>query len=139
MISHKLLWSSTLYLVLDWVQQLKVRSSRNCGSSLRTACDSKFTHFSFLACHSGSLPASIGNWTKLETFQIYGADPVTTEVFPDNHFDSALPDTIGQWRSITLFDVSQQDDNHPTSFTGTLPESISQWTDLEIRVFRATL
>jgi len=95
--------------------------------------------FSFLTCRSGSLPEEIGNWTDLEVFQIYGAEVVSTEVFPDNHLDSTLPSTIGEWRNLKIFFIAQQDDNHPTSFNGTLPESIYQWTDLEVRFSRANL
>lgn len=66
-------------------------------------------------------------------FYLYGVEAVSSEVFPDNHFESTLPSTIGQWQRLKVFFIAQEDENHTTGFTGTLPESISQWTDLEVR------
>ena len=86
---------------------------------------------------SGTIPSSVGNWSKVRFFWI-----------ADNLFNSTLPDTIGEWKALQSFNVrfswlwrECRDAFNSTHtwvsfqasrnvFTGTLPQSIGQWTDL---------
>ena len=86
---------------------------------------------------SGTIPSSVGIWSKARIFWI-----------ADNLINGTLPDTIGEWKALESFDVRfswlwrvcrdafnsahrwvffQASRNF---FTGTLPPSIGQWTDL---------
>ena len=86
---------------------------------------------------SGTIPSSVGNWSKVRFFWI-----------ADNLINGTLPDTIGEWKALESFDVRFSclrrvgrdafNSAHRcvsvqaarNVFTGTLPQSIGQWTDL---------
>ena len=44
---------------------------------------------------SGTIPSSVGNWSKARFFWI-----------ADNQINGTLPDTIGEWKALQSFDVS---------------------------------
>ena len=43
---------------------------------------------------SGTIPSSVGNWSKARLFWI-----------ADNLINGTLPDTIGEWKALESFDV----------------------------------
>jgi hypothetical protein len=66
-------------------------------------------------CSFGStLPASIGNWTALERFNVQ-----------KNIFTGPLPDTMEQWSRLSVFYVGGN------QFTGTLPDGIREWAEVQ--------
>jgi Leucine-rich repeat (LRR) protein len=70
----------------------------------------------------GVIPSDVGLLSFLQHFEIrnttYDNDRSA------NFLQGTLPDSIGRWTALTLFDVSGN------ALNGTLPDSISQWTAL---------
>jgi Leucine-rich repeat (LRR) protein len=99
---------------------------------------SNLVHFNVSGQFYGTIPESVGDWTKIQTLSLRGLTITGT-----------LPASIGQWTDIREFNVSgnQLDGTLPHStwvwaniskidlssnlFTGGLPSSGSQWTALE--------
>jgi hypothetical protein len=106
-----------------------------------------FTHglmFTFNVCKAhhnnlfGSLPSSIGQWTRIATFQVsLVADSAGNNLclnfavagqnqIYDNAFTGTLPDSLARWSDLSHFDIGMN------SFSGTLPGYIgSSWTKME--------
>jgi hypothetical protein len=88
---------------------------------------------------SGSLPAKIGQWTRIETFWVsslatifHGRQPSSqfcrrcTNQIHDNSFTGTLPETLSQWTALTDFDIAMN------AFSGSLPEFIgASWSRIE--------
>jgi hypothetical protein len=92
----------------------------------------------------GSIPADVGLWTNLSSFeisynQLTGTLPTSIGSWPrltafkvdENKLAGALPTAIGLWTKLTTFDVGSN------QFNGTLPSNIGAWTGLTyIDVYR---
>jgi Leucine-rich repeat (LRR) protein len=67
-----------------------------------------------------TLPDSIGQWTSLTHFVVYG-----------NLLSGTLPNSIGQWTALIYcyFDVLSN------NFNGTIPSSIGNWSLIELADF----
>jgi len=82
---------------------------------------------------TGTLPDSIAAWTSLTQFVAFG-----------NHFTGTLSPSFGEgWQSIKVFGLDRgYDDNFNiilgnNNMNGTLPETLSSWTDLQVRLLGA--
>jgi len=51
---------------------------------------------------------------------------------PDNLFTGTLPNSIGQWSRLNWFFAHIESHNPSAFFTGPLPDGIGQWTNLEL-------
>jgi len=68
---------------------------------------------------SGTLPDSVGDWTRLTDFIVSGS----------NSLSGSLPDSITSWTNLLNFNVVGN------ALTGTIPRSIGNWSSIESALF----
>jgi Leucine-rich repeat (LRR) protein len=72
-------------------------------------------HFNVLGPVYGTIPESVGDWTKIQTLSLQGGYSLT----------GTLPASIGKWTDLRWFYVSSN------LLRGSLPDSIGAWANVE--------